>query len=236
MKKAVAVFCMFAAVFIVTCSKEDNPAGPGGGPNSMTMSYTLSGNMIIISQPQTIESYSYCNGATLVTRYDTSEAGSDTSTFALSNNDNTLTIDGQMILTRVGTGSGVLGQWTGGGMDISIGPSTITATESSSYPYADDFIEYDLPNDLGEITATKASNTQVILTGTTGETVTITLSSSSETYSSSNSAHATGTYYSDPVACPNDVPSWYDEFLSDNGASMFKKAMSKSVQKHQKLF
>jgi YD repeat-containing protein len=239
MKKAVAFLCICAAVLWVTCSKSDNPAGSGdSGSNIETYTYTISGNSLAITFPASTSTY--CLMDSLVTY--TFPASTQTVPFELSNNGNTATIimdSANMVLTRIGSGSGIQGQWSTDGGTISIDASTITVSPAASTTgYADDFIDYELPSELGQITATKISGTQVQLTGgTTNEVVTVTFSGSGdETYTSSNSAHAAGTWYMDPKSCPNETPDWYYLFLSANGASMFKKAMSKSVQQHHKLF
>lgn len=232
-------FFLCAVMLMITCAKKDNnPTGPGGTNNVLTMTYTISGSTITITRPAQTYTDTYCEGDSLVTETQTDTARTYSEQFQLIDNDTKLVISGDTAV-RVGTGSGIQGQWNMGGETVQFGAGTITVdlSQTSSTP-ADDFLEYELPSDLGEVTATKISNNQVKLTGaTTGEIVTVTISGSGdETYTSSNSAHAAGTWYMNPNSCPNETPDWFYLFLSENGSGMFKKAMSKSVQQHHKLF
>jgi hypothetical protein len=228
MKKAAAILCMCAAVLMVSCAKKNNnPTGPGGGDNTMTMTYTMLGtDRIVISNPQEISTETYCNGNTLVTLTDTSEASTDTMGFELSGNGDTLSIEG-MIFARTGTGTGIQGSWTSTMGSVQIGPSTITVIESSSSD-ADYFIEDWIDDPQADnVTVTKASANSVTMTGnTTGEIVTITFSSTGISYSSTLSEHAAGTYYYNPTSCPNNDPEWYYEFLMANSSGFNKKAVT----------
>lgn len=78
---------------------------------------------------------------------------------------------------------------------------------------------------LYDITVRKISVAEVALTGRkNNETVTITWEISNtvnmedkETYASTNPAHATYTYFSNPVQCPNPYePVWWQDFLDAN--------------------
>lgn len=245
MKKPVFLFVLCTAamaMIMVTCSKKSNPTGPGDGSNTMTMTYTMLGsNKIITSQPQSITSYTYCNGNTLATGYDTSDASIDTMGFVISANNDSLIVgsaDSAMVFTRVGTGNGIQGQWTGSVGSIVIGPNTITVTETaSSSGDAEMFVEdWNSYPEANNVTVAQTSPTSVTLTGnSTHEVVTITFSSTGETFTSSIAAHTASTYYYNPTSCPDpDYPTWYEQFLADN-TTLAKKAASVQSALHHGL-
>ena len=139
------------AVFLF-CSKNDT-GSTGTGPSNTTppttpdesMTYTLSGNNIIMYSPARIDSYKYCNGTTLVANYDTSEAGYDTVAYTLTSN--TLTVKGvggsnggnftdptavvvyDMVFTRQGTGTSLVGSWKSSSQEYRLVSGTLTAAE-----------------------------------------------------------------------------------------------------------
>lgn len=218
MKKAVAIFCACAVGLLITCAKKDNPAGPGSGSNSNTYTYSMSGNTAISSYPQTI-SVSCDSNNILVS--DTSYAYIDTTTITLLNNDNLMVskhTDGYSdTLTRVGTGSGVQGEWTNSyGMTIQVGVNTVT----ESYNYADMLVvDLSFMTSYYNVSIVKISSNQVSITGNSShEVVTITVNSSTgdATYSSSVASHAAATEYANPTSCPNDGPAWLEQFLTAN--------------------
>lgn len=233
MNKAVSLFSLLAVTLLMVCGDSDNAVGPNGPDNSIIVTYTIVGNLIIVSYPETIYTYSYCDGNQLIVENDTSEAGSDTTSFLLLNNDNLLVIEGDT-LTRIGTGSGIQGVWSMAGFGtITIGASTITVSES--YSYADMFIEeWDMFPMADNVTATKLSENMVQLTGSiSGEVVTISWNAAGDvTYSSSNSQHATGVVYDNPTACPNDEPEWLLLFLDENESVALNKFAAPLKKEH----
>ena len=234
MKKAVTIFCICAAVCMLTCSKDGNPSGPGGGSadNTMTVNYSISSNMITISIPAQTYTYHYCNGDSLKTETNTDTAQTQTTPYLLLNSDNLLVItdqNGLDSLTRVGTGMGVQGQWTGSdGASYNVGVSTITMTIVNNY-YADDFImSWNVGGQTSHITVTKVSDFQVTLKGNmTQELVTVTFNSAGDaTYTSSNTANTAKVVYSDPASCPNDPPTWLTTFKTANLSAIAKTAVA----------
>ena len=229
MKKALAFFCMVTAVLMVTCSKNDNPAGPGGTSNVLTMTYTISGSTITITQPAQTYTDTYCSGDSLKTETYTDTASTQSEQFQLIDNDTKLVVGGDTAV-RVGTGSGIQGQWDMGGETVQIGAGTITVdiSQTSNTP-ADDFMnnEWSYMSSLENITAVKTSNTSVKLTGNkSSEVVTITWNSAGDaTYTSSLTANAPGTILAKPTKCPNAAPAWFEIFLSAN-SSLVKRAAS----------
>jgi hypothetical protein len=214
-----------AGLFILTCSKDSGPAGPG--QPSTTWTYTVSGNTIIIDHPQTISTQCYGTQWSA----DTADAYTDSAVFTLSAGGDTLfsqTDQGIMVLTRIGTGTGIQGQWLtdqyGFDVTIEIGPSTITASTC----YADIFMGEEAPliEANYNITVVRQSCSSVLLIGhTTNEQVTITYTQvgdspdnldADRTYSSNNAQHAPGTVYANPASCPNQAPGWVAQFLANN--------------------
>lgn len=235
MKKAVALFCVVAAVLMVTCAKKDNPTGPGGNAIN-TMTYTVSGDKIIVSNPQTI--YTECDSNNILVS-DTTHASIDTATFVLSNNNNFMVVkhsDGEIdSLTRVGTGSSIQGQWTSArGYTVDIGASTITLT----LDYADMLVsEFDYMSSYVNVTIAKTSSNSVTITGNIShEVVTISINSSTGdvTYSSTVSSHAAATVYANPTSCPNDGPAWLEEFFMAN-PKIAKNAVSAPTSSTHRL-
>lgn len=223
--------------------------------------YTVSGDSMSIYEPPQISSYAYCNGATLVTQYDTL-GGTFGMRYTVSGNTLSLNECDTVYmscdtenLTRVGSGTGLIGTW----VFTTYLPDTLwlvfTATtvsvyftgSSSNYCYADDWManewQYDSIGFNG--TATELSCTQVRITGnTTGEQVTITWNNNGDmTYTSTNAAHAAYTYYQNPTSCPDDyTPDWYySGFIYSNQntpAAAAKRAVRPSVpriKKHPKF-
>jgi hypothetical protein len=233
------------------------------------MSYTVSGSNLITSSARTIDTSKYCNGATLVTRYDTSQAGYDTIPYTVTST--TLTVMGvdkdsgsftdptaavvyDMIFTRQTSGSGLVGTWKMSSRAYHVVSGTLTAAEQqeiqsniaadiasiaagnyteliitadkinvyehrSATGWADEFInDWNSNQPPDSIIVTKISDNSVSLVGRiSGETVTITNSTDHTTYTSSNTAHATHTYYENPTACPNDYyPTWFFAFIMAN--------------------
>jgi hypothetical protein len=227
-----AIVC--AGLLVLTCSKNDNPSGPGGVNSTWT--YTVSGTDLIVSHPQSIETD--CAGSYVTA--DTTFAYSDTSWFALSVNSDTMFVEGDqgdtMFLTRIGTGTGIQGQWLMSQGDfeatIEVGTQTITASTC----FGDIFMAGEaLWIELSyNITVSQLSCSSVRLTGnTSGEQVTINYTQTGNspdnmdadiTYSSSNAQHAPGTVFANPTTCPNDEPGWLDTFLLENNAAPAAKS------------
>ncbi|MGA2505944.1 MAG: hypothetical protein ABSF80_00515 [Chitinispirillaceae bacterium] len=94
MRKRAVLFCVCAAAAaslqLWTCSKKDNPTGSGDGGGitnqSQTVNYTVAGNDIIISVPQEIYTYSYCDIDSLATYSDTTPAQNQALPFVLDGN------------------------------------------------------------------------------------------------------------------------------------------------------
>jgi len=240
MRKQALLFCVFAvsAGFLMwTCSKDSGPTGPGDGGSVTTetrvYSYTVLGSTIIVSIPEDIYSYSYCNGNTLETYSDTSPAHDEPMPFVVSG-DTLKFIEGTdtVVLIRMGSGSGLIGQWyvadtdlQNGQVRLDITTSTLTVTITVNNCYVDDFI--DSWNCCGtwadsasyDITVLKLSCTQVRLTGNiSGEVVTISWDTDGNmTFTSNNTGHAAHTWYENPTSCPNFYPDWYyTDFLYMN--------------------
>jgi hypothetical protein len=216
-----------AGALILTCSKSNNnPSGPGA-PSS-TWTYSVSGDSLTVEHPQTITTH--CSGSQW--NADTTPPYTETRKFALLAGGNTLMSVGDqadtMYLTRIGSGTGIQGQWLmnemGVDVTIEIGPSTITA----SVCFADIFMAEEAAYIEADynITVVRQSCSSVLLVGhTSNEQVTITYTPvgnspdnlrADETYSSNNPQHAPGTRYADPVSCPNQAPAWVSQFLVDN--------------------
>ncbi len=275
-------------LFLGGCSDE-NPVQSSdeqtGAPDEV-MEYTISGDNLIFSSEQTVYTYSYCNGDSLVSEADTSEASLDTIPFSVSGNTLKIAFDeayfdeAETILvtiwgsfSRTGSGSGIEGKWSFSDVEYTVTEGSLTEDEkeeveallflyraemnmdveisngqikiyyldSDDTAAADMFIMewngeyYDDPSysDSAEydITVTKVDASTVQLKGNkTGETVTIALSKEKETYSSSDPENETGTYYDEPVTCPNEVPGWYYDFLYNNRkeGSAKTRAMTKT--------
>jgi hypothetical protein len=245
------VFAMAAGLAIWTCSKKSNPSGPGGGDiggGNTSWNYTISGNTIIIQHPADTVTYSYCDTTKLVTETDTESAYTEIDTFSL--NGNTMTVNGigdsgtPVVFTRVGSGSGVQGQWQGQiygeNITVQVTSSTITFSQFTTYCYADDWMSFDWAYDsIGfNGTAAELSCTQVRITGsTTGEQVTITWNSNGDmTYTSNKAGHAAYTYYENPTSCPDDdTPSWYyTDFFGQNYTGIPKRAVRPSIPRVKK--
>jgi len=207
--------------------------------------YTVSGNTMTVYRPEEIGSWSYCSGGypdTLVTQYDTSYA--DTMVFTYNVSGNTLTLDmggGQpATLTRVGSGTGLIGSWTPNdtGYDL---PDTLIFTATTVYGSgnndcnASEWINYQWPGYSAGFngTAVELSCTQVLITGnTTGEQVGITWNSNGDmTYTSTEGTHDSHTWYENPTLCPNPwQPSWWWTFINGNAPTpAAKKAVRPSV-------
>lgn len=231
MKKAVVFFCIVAAALMVLCSKKSNPTGPGGDQNTIeTVYYTVSGNTIIITTPAQTYTGTYCDGDSLVSESYTDTAQTHTVPFLLLNNDNLLIMSSGTSgdsLIRVGTGTGIQGQWTGSdGISYQIGPNTVTVVINQAASFIGDWNSFQASQ--YNITVAEISSNSVTLTGNSSkEVVTITWNSAGdEIYSSSKSTNAPSTVKANPTTCPNDSPAWYDQFLSANSNYIYAKVAS----------
>ena len=119
---------------------------------------------------------------------------------------------------------------------------------SSSGVWADDYVSswtdcnysYGMDTCSYAVTVVKLTNSSVQLHGkTSGETVTISFSAAGdETYTSSDATHPAGTYYENPVSCPNSPPAWFSTFLTANaktGLDLPKKSAQQMVPKKPPL-
>ena len=132
-------------------------------------------------------------------------------------------------------------------MQYTFSNNQITGTMSSSIDWADEYVKswtscsagsYGMDTCSYNITVVKLSASSVQLKGkTSGETVTVTWNAQGdETFSSSNSAHATGTYYAKPKSCPNDVPTWFSDFIIANAkTALLKRSVRPTVPKQSPL-
>lgn len=229
MRKTAMIICAAAAVaagfLMLTCS---NPAG-GDNPSSAAWTYSTCGSdTLIINHPQYIDTD--CDTGTLVS--DTTPAYSDTATYTLSANQDTLFVhdgSGTHLLVRQGTGTGIQGTWTmnqmGFDVTLTVGDSTITASMCLADLFMETYGRMIDSLDLA-VTVNQASCSSVILTGdSTHEQVTIIYTQSGSnpdnmdadiTFQSDNPQHAQTTVYADPASCPNDAPSWFSLFLFYN--------------------
>ncbi len=247
MRKAAIVLCICAGVLFVTCSKSSNPAGGGGGGNNGTVvyTYTTSGDSVYIKRPSgydSITAYSYCNGSTLVTGYDTSSGPPPSVYYNISGS--TLTLRycqngcDTGVFTRTGSGTGLPGTWYMTGTQSQYFPETLIISsntiatpngKTNSECWSDLFLqdEWPLYSTVFKGSIDSVSCSEIKITGTTsGEQVTITWNSSSGnlTYTSSVSSHAQYTYYANATTCPDsDTPSWWASFLAANLVSTAKK-------------
>jgi hypothetical protein len=228
MKRSAAFFCLVTALCLLTCVKKDNPVSPNdtGDPGlTYRMTYTISNDSIFLTYMQRITTKTFCFDDSLITRIDTLfDDGPFGRFFQLLNNDKLLVLEEFDTLVRSGTGTGLQGEWVGFNRTVRIDATSYT--DSLNQPqWADMFYPTSSDNVPG-LTVVKISENKIRLTGNiTGEVVTVTFSNlGNQTYSSSNPAHATGTWYRNPSSCPNIVPSWYDNFLSLNGL-LIKKAV-----------
>jgi hypothetical protein len=228
MNKRTMCFAAVAAagLLMVTCSKSSSPTGPGSP--STTWTYTVDGSTLIVSHPETIETF--CQGVTLLS--DTTPAYSDTSTYFFSAGQDTMFVvdlssGDTIVLVRSGAGSGIQGTWTmhdmGIDMTITVGASTIT----SSVCFSDMFmLIYAIYLSSYDVSINSSSCSSVTITGnTTGEVVTITGTQTGDspdntdfdmTFSSSDPTHASATTYANPTTCPNSGPAWWPAFLTAN--------------------
>lgn len=227
--KMMLLSAVCAGLLLMSCGKDDNPASPGGGggnttptEETMVMPYTISGDTLTIYQPQQIRSHKECNGSTLVTEYDTSDADTMVMGFYVSGDTmGIIDTSGIMILLRVGTGTGVIGTWVPADSTsempdkLVINATTVTAYGGGGDDCpADEYMQYWWPNYSGNFNGTivMPSCTQVRITGgVTGEVVTITWDASGNmTYTSSNTSRTAYTYLENPTSCPNNSePSWF---------------------------
>jgi hypothetical protein len=127
--------------------------------------------------------------------------------------------------------------------------SQFTALSSYSYNWADDYVSqwtncssgyYSTDTCSYAVTVTKQGSSSVQLHGkTSGETVTITWNAKGDqTYTSSDPAHLAGTYFANPVSCPNSIPTWFATFLTANaktGVVLYKKSAQQMVPKKTPL-
>jgi hypothetical protein len=125
-----------------------------------------------------------------------------------------------------------------------------TSTEMSSTSYSVDYYisswtscspgSYGLDTCSYAVTVVKQGNSAVQLHGkTSGETVTITWNAKGDqTYTSSDPTHLAGTYFANPVSCPNSIPAWFTTFLTANvktGLVLYKKSAQQMVPKKTPL-
>ena len=247
MCKRLILFCVFAlgvCLVMWTCSKKSNPTGTGdgGGGGNTASAYTMSRDTIIVSHPA-YTSWT-CNGTDRV--IDTTiTAFMDTSVITFSSTGDTMTVvkingDTDVVLIRVGTGSGIQGQWQGlvqSSLEatMQIASSTIT----TSVCMADAYMAFEAWFDTMSynITDVKQSCNSVTLTGNTShEVVTISfgqihnldIGNADMTYTSSNSQHTAFTIYANPTTCPNDYADWITSFYDANPHAAAKMAVSSS--------
>ena len=192
------------------------------GPEVMT--YTVTNDTMHLVSALRIEPRTECNGDTLVTEYDTtSDGGTMDMKFSVSGNTLSLYLDTvPTTLSRVGSGSGLVGTWTPDDATAHM-PDTLAFTATTltvsgggddNRCYADDYMEWSWPNDSANFngTAVKLSCTQIRLTGAaTSEQVTITWDAvGNKTFTSTNAARTPHIWYENPTSCPNNwSPDWY---------------------------
>ena len=218
------------------------------GPETLT--YTVLGDSITITMPQQIYANTYCNGNTLAIRYDTSLGWIQTMWFNVSVNTLSLDQGGNIAtLTRVGSGTGLIGTWTpdipGSDMPDTLifDATTITVygTGGNSCP-ADNYLQYrwywDTSSQNGNLNGTivELSCTQVRITGNvTGEQVTITWASNGDmtyTSTSTNPVRTPHTWYENPTSCPNnDSPDWWWTQYPDNSGFMNQNQKASTAAK-----
>ena len=225
----VLLLFMGTGLLLLTCSRDSNPTAPG--TPSSTWTYTVAGSDLIINRPQRIDTY--CD-PTYGLSADTTFAAVDTNWYVLSAGQDTLWVEGDdpgdtTLLVRIGTGTGVQGQWRMIEGDLTATITVTATTITASMCGGDLFMATDGPEieQNFNITVTKISCDAVLLTGnTTQEQVTFTLQPTADspdrimefdaTYSSNTPQHATVTRYVDPTTCPNNGPDWLNDFLNDN--------------------
>ncbi len=290
------------AIFL-TCGKgNNNPTGPSGFKvNDYTVTYTVSGDTVFTTSAQSIFSDKYCLGDSLVSYSDTFQASTGITVYELTGNTlkllnattDTMTTSGAVVeyssvLTRVGTGTGIIGLWKYTGESYQVISGTLLPDEVSSLnaeiamedsmtldmgaeyqftgsqinlfmsgspDYASEFIsdewDYSIFGDpasadsaLYNVTVNKVGENKITLTGNvTHEVVSIQwiISNASnyaqmqytETFTSSNAAHAAYSYYSNPQTCPDDdYPAWWDDFLTANEKPGLLKSLPKQRAHH----
>ncbi len=128
---ACAAMAMCMAVGFLNCgSKGGNPVGGGGATQTMTFpgTYRVSGDSIFVTVSMAPDTYSYCNGDSLVSQIDTM-SGMDESGMRYTLSGNTLTlaenaagllsdssssaysVDENLVYSRSGSESGLQGKW-----------------------------------------------------------------------------------------------------------------------------
>jgi hypothetical protein len=286
-----AVRYMFAAAFFMflifgcgsdkkAATKTNSAATPSGIQAGAAIPYTVSANKIVLSNPGTINTFSYCMNTELITSGDTSEAESDSITFELAGdvlnlttNSDTMALSQAVVLHRVdlarkGSGTGLEGVWLVRQSGYSVVSGTLDSVEQHMldegtqeesffgglvvelefkdgklYPYMDGTYDYAV-NFTGDwtvndslyydITVQKVSPDSVVMTGRQShevvgvawKTIDLAIFDYAQTFTSNAVAHASYTYRSVPVTCPDpSVPSWWGVFLNGNlkpGAPAYK--------------
>ncbi|HMD68412.1 MAG TPA: hypothetical protein VKF42_05980 [Chitinivibrionales bacterium] len=299
----VAVISVLAV--LLTCSKSNNnPTGPSGSKvNDYTIAYTSSGDTLFITTAQSILSTKECFGDSMTFYSDTSPASSGITVYGFDGNTlrlvssitDTMSTSGAVVeysseLSRIGTGTGIIGLWKYTGESYRVISGTLQPTEvqsldaemavedtmllsmvaeyqitssqinlyiSGTLDYATEFINYQWDYSmLGDpasadsaiynVTVNKVGENKLTLTGNVShEVVTIKWVVSGVSnypeipytmvYTSSNSAHAAYSYYSNPQTCPDDYyPAWWDDFMTANEKTGLLKSLSKQRAHHPK--
>ena len=127
-KQVFWLYSLIALGILFGCSDE-NPTGPGSDTNDNTRqpsnneiplgAYSLRGDTLVLITPMSISTSKYCNGDTLETVTDASEADTGRAVYELDGNNLTLTptdtVDsGEVAMyefSRVGVGVGLTGEW-----------------------------------------------------------------------------------------------------------------------------
>jgi len=241
-----AAFFLLSGTFMLQCDildddSDDNSSGTTG-PSTAThiKMESMSYSEINDSTLKIINRSDSCDDSTLVTTYDTSNATyklSGDTLIIIESSDDSEELD-TMKLVRVGTGSGIQGQWAMPMEDNEMFEDVTIAAYVSETT-----IDLWIPKTVGQqlaaffqaMIATGYGTIPTITVDTTGEDITLTNTTSNEVvtisvnneleivWTSTNSEHETHTVsimdeFTGPTSCPETeadlVPEWMSEFAA----------------------
>jgi hypothetical protein len=160
---AAAAFLAFSASMVFFSCDILNPKDKDNTPGSVsqgavleeTIGYTATANEITMTEPAGSNCWSYCDGTELVEECDTSSGSDESIPYTLSGNTLSFGVDQSemesgavvqlnMVLTRVGDGTGLQGVWKVTGMSYTVLSGTLTPAEKAELDEAvasDDFFD-----------------------------------------------------------------------------------------------
>jgi hypothetical protein len=128
-------------LFAAGCSDDDG--GGAAGPTGTLVEefqYSVSGDVLVVTYPQTIETVHMCIDDSLITFVDTSEAETDSMPYTLDGNTFQIMVDSETLLSgavvdywytyaRQGSGSGLEGTWRLTGVSYTVVSGQLTPAE-----------------------------------------------------------------------------------------------------------